>query len=141
MTQTDAKTDLAALLAAAKAALEKAYAPYSGFRVGAALRDERGRIFAGANVENAAYPEGICAETAAMAAFVLAGGREITEICVVTETQKLLTPCGGCRQRLAEFAGPDTAVHSAGPEGIRQTFTLGALLPHGFSLSKTEAKA
>ncbi len=109
-----------------------AYAPYSRFKVGAAVRAPDGRIFAGCNVENAAYPVGNCAEPIAIGAMVMGGERRITEICVVGAGDKLCTPCGGCRQRIREFADAATLVHIAGPEGLRRTFTLGELLPESF---------
>jgi cytidine deaminase len=112
----------------------RAYVPYSGFKVGAALRDERGALHWGPNVENASYPQGQCAETSAIGALFAAGGREIQEIAVMADTE-LITPCGGCRQRLAEFAGPAVAVHLCGPEGIRRTTTMAALLPLAFDKS------
>jgi cytidine deaminase len=123
---------LGELFAAAKAAQASAYAPYSEFRVGAALRTAEGQIYSGGNVENAAYPEGWCAETSAIAAMVAAGGRRIAEICVVGDGAALCTPCGGCRQRIREFADAGTIVHVAGPEGVRATFRLTALLPESF---------
>jgi xanthosine phosphorylase len=122
------------LLEAARAAFENAHAPYSRFRVGAALRSGSGRVFAGANVENASYPEGNCAEASAIAALVAAGEREITEALVMAEGAALCTPCGGCRQRLAEFAGPGLPIHLCDPQGLRRTVTLGELLPLSFSL-------
>ena len=120
----------------AKSARDNAHAPYSGFRVGACLRSADGRLFAGCNVENAAYPEGQCAETSAIGAMVAAGAREIAEVLVLAEGERLCTPCGGCRQRLAEFAGAGTPVHVAGPEGIRRSFTLSELLPEAFFLKQ-----
>jgi cytidine deaminase len=120
------------LLQAALAAREQAHAPYSKFKVGAAVRGESGVIFSGCNIENAAYPEGICAETAAIAAMVLAGDSKIIEILVVGVSDQPVTPCGGCRQRIREFAGPSTPVHIAGPDGVLQTLTLDALLPQSF---------
>jgi cytidine deaminase len=120
------------LLSAALKARENAYAPYSRFAVGAALRAEDGRVYAGANVENAALPQGICAEAAAIAAMVAAGARRITELLVVGGGDALCTPCGACRQRMREFAAPETKVHVAGPEGVRGSFTLADLLPHSF---------
>jgi cytidine deaminase len=120
------------LFAAARAAQARAYAPYSGFRVGAAIRTPEGAVFAGCNVENAAYPQGACAETGAIAAMVAGGGARIAEIVVVGDGDPLCTPCGGCRQRIREFAGPETPVHVAGPEGIRRRFTLADLLPYSF---------
>ncbi len=120
------------LLAAAKQALERAYAPYSRHRVGAAVRGANGTIYAGCNVENAAYPEGVCAEAAAIAAMVMAGETRLIEVIVIGEADNLCTPCGGCRQKLHEFGSADTIVRIAGPEGVRQTFSLGELLPHAF---------
>ncbi len=126
----------AALLAAAAAARLHAHAPYSGFAVGAALRDESGALHAGCNVENASYPEGSCAETGAIAAMVAAGGRRITHILVLADAPAPVPPCGGCRQRIAEFATADTLVLMAGPEGVRRRTTIGALLPSAFSSAR-----
>ena len=127
-----AEAALAELFAAAKAAQAKAYAPYSRFKVGAALRTRSGAVYSGCNVENAAYPQGSCAEAGAIAAMALAGERRIAEILVVGDGDALCTPCGGCRQRIREFADPATPIHVAGPEGVRASFTLGELLPHAF---------
>lgn len=120
------------LFLAARAAQARAYAPYSGFSVGAAIRDGQGRIHAGCNVENAAYPQGACAETGAVSAMILAGGSRIAEIVVVGDGPELVTPCGGCRQRIREFAQAGTPVHIAGPEGVRRSFRLDELLPFSF---------
>jgi cytidine deaminase len=120
------------LLDAARRAQRNAHAPYSRFPVGAAVRTASGLIFAGANVENVSFPEGICAETAAIGAMVTAGEREIVEVVTIADGDQVTTCCGGCRQRLAEFAGPDTPVHAAGPDGVRRTFTLAELLPAAF---------
>jgi cytidine deaminase len=124
-----------ALIELARQARANAHAPYSRFHVGAAVEGESGRLFAGCNVENAAYPQGQCAEASAIGAMVTAGDRRIRQIVVMGGEPgdgTLCTPCGGCRQRLREFAGPDTPVHVCGPEGLRRTFTLGELLPHSF---------
>jgi cytidine deaminase len=123
---------LKALFEAAKAAQARAHAPYSRFSVGAALRDEAGRIHAGCNVENAAYPVGSCAEAGAISAMVLAGGRAIRELLVIGDGPALVTPCGACRQRIREFGGPQTLIHVAGPDGVRARFTLEELLPASF---------
>jgi len=123
---------LPAMLEAARRALGHAHAPYSRFRVGACLRVDGDRLHPGCNVENSAYPVGQCAETTAIGAMVAAGDRVILEIVVVTEGTELCSPCGRCRQQLAEFAGPDVLVHLCGPEGLRLTTTLGALLPLAF---------
>ncbi|HEX6142098.1 MAG TPA: purine-nucleoside phosphorylase [Geminicoccaceae bacterium] len=123
------------LFEAARAAQANAHAPYSGFRVGAAVRAASGRTHAGANVENASYPEGICAETAALAAMVAAGERAVVEVLVLADGPDPVTPCGGCRQRLAEFARPEVPVHLASPRGVRRTVALGDLLPWSFRLA------
>ena len=109
-----------------------AHAPYSKFQVGAVVRADDGQLYAGCNVENAAYPEGWCAEASAIAAMVAAGGRRIEEVVVMGGGGELCTPCGGCRQRLREFAADDTPIHICGPEGLRRTVTLGDLLPLSF---------
>jgi cytidine deaminase len=123
---------LAALFEAAKAAQAKAYAPYSRFNVGAAILTPSGAIYAGCNVENAAYPQGACAEAGAISAMALSGERRIAEILVIGDGEALVTPCGGCRQRIREFAALEAPIHIAGPEGVRASFTLGELLPHSF---------
>ena len=121
-----------ALITAALEAMPQAYAPYSRFQVGAALRDEAGRIHSGVNVENAAYPQGSCAEAGAIAAMIIKGGRKITAIAIAGRGEALCTPCGGCRQRLREFAAPDTPILICGEDGERARFTLAELLPHSF---------
>jgi cytidine deaminase len=121
-----------ALFSAAKAAYANAYAPYSKFPVGAAILTPEGEIFSGCNVENAAYPQGACAEAGAITDMAKAGRRRIAEILVVGGGTGLCTPCGGCRQRIREFAAPDTPVHVAGPEGVRARFLLSDLLPASF---------
>lgn len=120
------------LIEAARRVWEKAYAPYSRFSVGAALRTPSG-IYAGCNVENVSYPEGTCAEAGAIAAMCAAGERVILEVAVVADSPDPITPCGGCRQRLAEFAGPEVPVILASPAGERARTTLGALLPGAFA--------
>jgi len=120
------------LLAAASAVRANAHAPYSGFPVGAAFRAASGRIYVGCNVENASFPEGICAEAGAMGAMVAAGDRELVEVLTIADGERLTTPCGGCRQRIREFARPGVLVHCAGPEGVRRTFTVEELIPASF---------
>ena len=120
------------LFEAAAKAMAKAHAPYSDFPVGAALRTGKGTIFAGCNVENASYPEGWCAETTALAQMVMAGEREVVEMAVVAQRMPRITPCGGCRQRLAEFARPETRLHLCDNDGIVETVTMGEMLPYGF---------
>jgi cytidine deaminase len=114
-------------------ARERAYAPYSRFRVGACLRAESGRLYAGCNVENASYPESQCAEATALGALVVGGDRKVEEVVVVVEGPRPCTPCGGCRQRLMELAGPETPVHLVTTEGERRTMPLQSLLPEAFS--------
>lgn len=121
------------LIETALNAQKQAYAPYSHFAVGAALRDERNRIHAGCNIENAAFPEGMCAEAAALAAMVVAGGRRCIEIALVGAGDRLISPCGGCRQKLREFGTADMAVHLCDGAGKpRRTLLLGELLPCSF---------
>ena len=127
-----AEAALGQLFAAARTAQAKAYAPYSRFKVGAALRTQSGAVYSGCNVENAAYPQGSCAEAGAIAAMAIAGERRIAEILVIGDGDALCTPCGGCRQRIREFAAPSTLIHIAGPEGVRAKFTLSELLPELF---------
>ena len=124
--------DLEALLEAARAARGYAYAPYSKFSVGAALMDEQGRIHAGCNVENAAYPQGLCAEAVALGHLVLAGGQRIIAVAVVGQGTELVTPCGGCRQKIREFASDEVPVLVGDMVSQRARFTLGELLPASF---------
>ena len=120
------------LFAAALAVQANAHAPYSHFRVGAAVRTASGRVFSGCNVENAAYPQGSCAEAGAISAMVAAGESVIVAVLTVCDGEAIGTCCGGCRQRLREFASGNTPIYAAGPEGVRATFTLDELLPHSF---------
>jgi cytidine deaminase len=120
------------LIQAAREARENAHAPYSGFRVGAAVRGASGRVYAGCNVENAAYPEGTCAETGAIAAMVAAGETALTEVAVIADSADPISPCGGCRQRLAEFGGPQVPVSMVALDGRETRATLGELLPGAF---------
>ena len=116
----------------ARAVRENAHAPYSNFKVGAALRTRDGAVFVGCNVENVAYPEGTCAEAGAIAAMVAAGARDIAEVAVIADSPKPVTPCGGCRQKLAEFAAGDVVVTMATTSGVEEVTTVAALLPGGF---------
>jgi cytidine deaminase len=127
-----AGADFDDLFAAATEARAQAYAPYSGYPVGAALRADDGRVFAGCNVENAAYPVGTCAEAGAISAMAAAGGRHIAAILVLAGGPELVSPCGACRQRIREFGTDDTPVHLVGLSGTGQTLRLGDLLPHSF---------
>jgi cytidine deaminase len=121
------------MLAVARAARGNAYAPYSNYLVGVALLAEDGRVFGGCNVENAAYPQGVCAEAGAISAMVLAGQRKARAVMVVGAGLRLITPCGGCRQKLREFCDPKQfVVIAANENGVQQEWTLEALLPQSF---------
>lgn len=113
-------------------AMQQSYSPYSGFKVGAVVIAGNGQAFSACNVENASYPEGTCAEAGAISAMVMAGQQRIREVYVVGAGDALVSPCGGCRQRIREFASGDTMVHICGPEGIRKSITLDELLPLSF---------
>ena len=119
----------------ALAVRENAHAPYSRFKVGAAIRSANGQVFVGCNVENSAYPEGTCAEAGAIAAMIAAGENKIEEVCVVAESPLPIAPCGGCRQKIAEFSNPDVLVNLADLNGETKRITIGELLPHAFSNS------
>ena len=120
------------LFEAALAVLQHAHAPYSDFFVGAAIRTVDGNVYVGCNVENAAYPQSVCAEAGAISAMVAGGERTIDAILTVCDTDVLATSCGGCRQKIREFAHPGTIIHAAGPDGIRKTYTMDELLPDSF---------
>jgi len=120
------------LIRAAIAAMDKAYAPYSGFSVGAAILDEHGAVHTGANIENAAYPQGCCAEASAISALIMSGGQRIQKIAVAGRGEILCTPCGGCRQKIREFGTAETQILICDEAGLRQSFTLDELLPYSF---------
>ena len=120
------------LFAAAEAVRARAYAPYSRFPVGAAILADDGKVYAGCNIENAAYPIGNCAEASAIAAMIAGGARRIARIYVTGPGAAPVTPCGGCRQRIREFADPDVVVISHGVDGAALSQTVAELLPHSF---------
>jgi cytidine deaminase len=120
------------LFEAARAAMAKAHAPYSRFPVGAAIRGDDGRIHAGANIEVVSFPEGWCAETTAISHMVMAAAGRIVEVAVIAEKLAECTPCGGCRQRLAEFGTAETKIHLCDMNGVTKTVTLADLLPLAF---------
>ena len=120
------------LFDAALLAHSRAHAPYSRYRVGAAIRTRSGNVYAGCNVENAAYPQGMCAEAAAIGVMVSSGETEIAEVLTVCDGDLVGTCCGGCRQRIREFAPLDAPIYSCGTDGLRAVFTLDGLLPHSF---------
>lgn len=121
------------LLDAATEVRENAYAPYSRFKVGAALRSGEGRVHVGCNVENVAYPEGTCAEAGAIAAMIAAGDKTIAEILVIADSPSPVPPCGGCRQKIAEFAAMDVTVTMCTTSGKSHAVTVADLLPGGFT--------
>ncbi|SEN61553.1 cytidine deaminase [Gemmobacter aquatilis] len=126
------------LLDAATKVRENAYAPYSRFKVGAAIRTASGAVYSGCNVENVAYPEGTCAEAGAIAAMVAAGETRIAEVCVIADSPSPVPPCGGCRQKLAEFAAQDVQVTLCTTDGKALTMTVAELLPGVFSAAHME---
>jgi cytidine deaminase len=121
------------LVAAARMVRENAHAPYSRFKVGAAVRAASGKVYIGCNVENVAYPEGTCAEAGAIAAMVAAGERELVDVAVIADSPQPVPPCGGCRQKLAEFGDPEVRVVLATTDGLQLETTVGKLLPGSFT--------
>jgi cytidine deaminase len=123
------------LLEAATAVRERAYAPYSRFKVGAALRSTSGAVHVGCNVENVAYPEGTCAEAGAIAAMIAAGDTRIAEVCVIADSPEPVPPCGGCRQKIAEFAAQEVKVTLCTTDGKTRVMTVADLLPGVFTVA------
>lgn len=120
------------MLQMARNAMDRAYAPYSKFRVGAVIKAQSGRLYAGCNVENASYPVGSCAEQGAISAMISGGDLKIDEMVVMGDGENLTSPCGACRQRIREFAAPDVLIHICDRTGVRKTMTLAELLPVSF---------
>jgi len=127
------------LFLAAREAMRKAYAPYSSFPVGVALLADNGQVFSGCNIENASFPEGWCAETTALGHMVMAGARRFTEVAVVAERMDKIMPCGGCRQRLSEFAAEDALLHLCDSKGIVETIPFTAAFPKAFGFKNNQA--
>lgn len=123
---------------AATAVRENAHAPYSNFKVGAAIRSGSGETYVGCNVENVAYPEGTCAEAGAIAAMVAAGETKLTEVYVIADCPSPIPPCGGCRQKLAEFGAGNVAVTLGTTDGQERATTIGDLLPGKFDAGHME---
>ncbi|WP_421593110.1 cytidine deaminase [Shinella sp. M27] len=121
------------LFEAARAAMAFAHAPYSKFPVGAAIRAEDGKIYAGANIENLSFPQGWCAEPSAISHMIMAGNKKIVEMAVIAEKLPLCPPCGGCRQKIAEFATAKTPIYLCDETGVKKTMTMDELLPHSFA--------
>lgn len=128
------------LLKAATAVRKNAHAPYSNFKVGAAIRAASGKIYVGCNVENVAYPEGTCAEAGAIAAMVAAGEVKLLEVLVIADSPMPVSPCGGCRQKLAEFGASDVVVTMTTIDGNRADLTIGQLLPGAFTPEHMDGK-
>ncbi|MBQ4825017.1 MULTISPECIES: cytidine deaminase [unclassified Leisingera] len=126
------------LKAAATAVRENAHAPYSNFKVGAAIRSSSGQIYVGCNVENVAYPEGTCAEAGAIAAMVAAGEKQLAEVYVIADCPSPIPPCGGCRQKLKEFGTGEVKVTLATTDGAEKDTTIGDLLPGAFDVDHME---
>ncbi|HAW34074.1 MAG TPA: cytidine deaminase [Alphaproteobacteria bacterium] len=120
------------MLQMARDAMDRAYVPYSKFRVGAVIKAQSGRLYAGCNVENASYPVGSCAEQGAISAMILGGDSVISEMVVMGNGENPTSPCGACRQRIREFAAPDAVVRICDRNGVRTTMTLDELLPVSF---------
>jgi cytidine deaminase len=126
------------LIQAARDVRENAYVPYSKFKVGAAIRSVQGNEYRGCNVENVAYPEGTCAEAGAIAAMIAAGDTRIAEIAVIANSPRPVPPCGGCRQKIAEFADPDVKVTLATTGGDKLVICVADLLPGAFTMDDME---
>ncbi len=124
-------TTLQTLKSQAQKAMKKAYAPYSNFNVGVALMDENNNIHLGCNVENSAYPEGVCAEAGAISNMILSGGKFIKKILIVSSGKQMVTPCGGCRQKIKEFSDENTQILIDHNNEMTQ-FSMNDLLPHSF---------
>lgn len=120
------------LFEAAREAMARAHAPYSKFPVGVALRAEDGKVYRGANIENLSFPQGWCAEPTAIGAMIMGGAKKIVELAVIAEKLPLCTPCGGCRQKISEFASADTRIYLCDDAGVQKTVTMAELLPFAF---------
>jgi cytidine deaminase len=120
------------LFEAARDAMKFAHAPYSKFPVGAAIRADDGRIYTGANIENLSFPQGWCAEPTAIGCMIMGGGKKIVEMAVIAEKLALCPPCGGCRQKISEFASADTKIYLCDEVGVQKTMTIDELLPLSF---------
>jgi cytidine deaminase len=120
------------LFEAARDAMKFAHAPYSKFPVGAAIRADDGRIYTGANIENLSFPQGWCAEPTAIGCMIMGGGKKIIEMAVIAEKLALCPPCGGCRQKISEFASADTQIFLCDEVGVQKTMTMDELLPLSF---------
>ena len=120
------------LFEAAREAMKKSYAPYSKFPVGVSIRADDGTVYLGANIENLSFPQGWCAEPTAIGAMIMGGAKKIVELAVIAEKLPLCTPCGGCRQKISEFASADTRIYLCDDAGVQKTVTMAELLPYAF---------
>ena len=120
------------LFEAAKKAMQFSHSPYSKFPVGAAIRADDGNVYLGANIENLSFPQGWCAEPSAISAMIMGGAKKITEMAVIAEKLALCPPCGGCRQKIAEFATPETRIYLCDEVGVQKVMTMEELLPFSF---------
>ncbi|MGX5667554.1 cytidine deaminase [Rhizobium daejeonense] len=120
------------LFEAARDAMKFAHAPYSKFPVGAAIRADDGKVYTGANIENLSFPQGWCAEPTAIGCMIMGGGRKIVEMAVIAEKLALCPPCGGCRQKISEFADAGTKIYLCDEVGVQKTVTIAELLPFSF---------
>ncbi len=120
------------LFEAARDAMQFAHAPYSRFPVGAAIRADDGKIYTGANIENLSFPQGWCAEPTAIGCMIMGGGKKIVEMAVIAEKLALCPPCGGCRQKISEFASASTKIYLCDEIGVQKTMTMDELLPLSF---------
>jgi len=128
------------LFGALKQALPKSYSPYSNFKVAAAIIDDKGQLATGVNIENAAYPQGWCAETCAISHMIMNGGTKISSIGVMGLGSEVCTPCGGCRQKIREFATDETRIYVFDETALRAEFTLEQLLPMSFGPNNLDEK-
>ena len=132
--------DISELISAAKTASQQAYAPYSGFYVGAALSDRNGKLYRGCNVENSAYPIGCCAEQAAVAAMILDGGQKIQDIVIFSQKTNPCPPCGACRQIIHEHSDAHTRVHLINADDSISSYSVTDLLPHAFTVNHLDTR-
>lgn len=121
------------LFSSASNAMHNAYAPYSKFKVGAAIYSNKQQIYSGCNVENISFPCGTCAEAGAISSMIANGETNIIEMLITADSQDLITPCGACLQRIAEFSTTNTLIHLANTDGIQKTLSIQELLPHNFT--------
>lgn len=133
-------TDTTAIAAELRRLLANAHAPYSGVQVAAAVEGPDGQVHYGVNVENAAYPQGVCAEASAISAAVTSGTTSLRRVYIAASLPGLVWPCGGCRQKIFEFASPGCEVVILGRDGEMDSAPIEQLLPHGFRLDPADVR-